>query len=76
MDKEKKEKIKQILLATGLSVSALIAGAHLLKSKPIKPIIHKKRKADNKMENTRRKNRIVDPAKLKIHSDPRPSSIK
>jgi len=35
MDKEKeeKEKVKKILLATGLTAAAIIAGAHLMKKK-------------------------------------------
>ena len=34
MDNEKEEKVKKILLATGLTAAAIIAGAALLKKKP------------------------------------------
>ena len=32
-EEEKKEKVKKILLATGLTAAAIIAGAHLMKKK-------------------------------------------
>jgi len=34
-EEEKKEEVKKILLATGLTAAAIIAGAHLLKKRPI-----------------------------------------